>query len=107
MEARPKRVLLYVCLTDMPGNPQARHTMLGNAFCRFIIQRDFQQQPEPSGYDHIHIPPDFDSIKPLKRWFILDLGVVETLDETQVSQIPHKVYLASHQGHEWSVLIPY
>jgi hypothetical protein len=76
-------------------------TTLRNAVCSVVVQRDFQPQLEPSGYDHIHIPPDFDSAKPLKRWFILDLNVIEKLDKTQVSQIPHEVYLASHQEHGW------
>ena len=91
------RVIMWVCVTDIPDDPQRRHNTLGDAFCREVLDRDFNKQLQASGYDHVHIPADFDSDLSLKRWFIFDLNVKEELNEKDVLQIPHLVYLASHK----------
>jgi hypothetical protein len=101
IEIYPKQVLIYMCVINVPDNPQACQSTLGKAFCSTVLQEDFWPQPELSGYNHIHIPPDFDSSQPLKRWFILDLNRVERPDKIQVSQIPYKVYFASYQQYGW------
>jgi methylsterol monooxygenase len=63
-----------------------------------MLNRPFSPTLHPAGYDHVHIPADFDSLKPLKRWFIVDLDVVQPLNQEDVLQLPHQVYLASQQN---------
>jgi methylsterol monooxygenase len=43
-------------------------------------------------------PADFDSPKPIKRWFILDVDVAQPLKKEDVLQPPHQVYLATQQN---------
>ncbi|KAE8151401.1 hypothetical protein BDV25DRAFT_138923 [Aspergillus avenaceus] len=102
----PMRVVVYVCVTDIEGNPQQRHITLGNALCENIwSSRGFRAALLPTGYDHVHIPPDFDAAKPVKRWFIFDLNVRGELSaDYVVSQVPHQVYLASRQGDKWAFI---
>lgn len=63
-----------------------------------MLGRPFRSTLDPTGYDHVHIPADFDSEKPIKRWFILDWNVTQVLSRDAVSEIPHQVYLASRQN---------
>lgn len=72
MDAHPTRILLYVCVTDIAGCPQRRYVTLAEAFCANVLEREYHYDLDPAGYDHAHIPAGFDSLKPLKRWFILD-----------------------------------
>ncbi|GAB1202902.1 hypothetical protein APSETT445_001526 [Aspergillus pseudonomiae] len=97
----PMRVIISACVTDIGGNPQRRHNTLGSAFCEEVLNREFHAPLQPTGYDHVHIPADFDSAKPVKRWFIFDLNVRGELGADEVAQIPHQVYLASRQGDNW------
>ncbi|GMF67424.1 unnamed protein product [Aspergillus oryzae] len=97
----PMRVIISACVTDIGGNPQRRHSTLGSAFCEEVLNREFRASLQPTGYDHVHIPADFDSTKPVKRWFIFDLDVRAELGADEVAQIPHQVYLASRQGDNW------
>ncbi|KAL2869444.1 uncharacterized protein BJX67DRAFT_379000 [Aspergillus lucknowensis] len=99
--AHPMRIVIYVCVADIPGNPQRRHITLGDAVCRDLLNRRFHATLHPAVYDHVHVPADFDSALPLKRWFIIDLNVRETLSYSDVTRIPHPVYLASRRGDEW------
>lgn len=98
MDDTPRRVIIYTCVTDITGDPQRRHNTLGETFCKQVLGREFRAELQPSCYDHVHIPPDFDSDRPLKRWFILDLGVVQQLTPEAVARLPHSVYLASRQN---------
>ncbi|KAL3494145.1 hypothetical protein BJX62DRAFT_234517 [Aspergillus germanicus] len=99
--AQPTRIIIYVCVADIPGDPQRRHIALGDAVCRDLLDRKFHATLHPAVYDHVHIPPDFDSVISLRRWFIFDLNVRETLSYNDVTRMPHLVYLASRQGDEW------
>ena len=94
----PIHVIMWVCVTDIPDGPQRRHNTLGDAFCREVLNQDFNKQLQASGYDHVYIPVDFDSNLSLKRWFIFDLNVKEELNEKDVLQILHLVYLARHKA---------
>jgi methylsterol monooxygenase len=98
MDPHPTRIIIYACVTDIDGFPQRRHVKIGGDFCEIVLNRAFNPTLHPSGYDHIHIPADFDSQKPLKRWFILDLDVTQPLNQEDVLQLPHQVYLASQQS---------
>ncbi|KAJ0419686.1 hypothetical protein BJY00DRAFT_285740 [Aspergillus carlsbadensis] len=104
MDQEPLRAVVYANVTDIPGNPQRRHNTLSEAFCEHVLNREFCMTYEPSCYDHVHIPPDFDSHNPLKRWFIIDLNVKEPLSRESVVQIPHLVYLASYQQDKWQFI---
>jgi hypothetical protein len=99
--AEGRRVLLLVCVTDIPGSKQKRFNTLGNDFSQHRFKRNIQDTPSVSGYDHPHIPGDFDSDKLLKRWFIYDFNVEGPLTKEQTSAMPHEVYLASRQGENW------
>lgn len=100
MESVPKRICVYTHVTDIDGHPQRRHTKIGEDFCQTVLGRPFNSTLNPSNYDHIHIPGDFDSSEPLKRWFILDLDVIQRLSKEQVLQLAHEVYVASKQNGE-------
>ncbi|PKY01764.1 hypothetical protein P168DRAFT_241715 [Aspergillus campestris IBT 28561] len=100
MDDPPRRVMVYARVTDIAGDPQRRHNSLGETFCKQILGRDFHAELQPSFYDHVHIPADFDSDQPLKRWFIFDLGVKQQLTAEAVAQMPHSVYMASRQNGE-------
>ncbi|KAJ5348205.1 hypothetical protein MYU51_011051 [Penicillium brevicompactum] len=93
----PTRVIIYACVTDIVGSPQRRHLRLGEDLC-MMMNRPFQAALSPAGYDHVHIPADFDSENPIRRWFIVDLNVTQALSREEVSHIPHQVYLASRQN---------
>ena len=97
MEHEPKRICIYVCVTDIDGCPQRRHLTVGDQFCQEILGSHFNSALHPASYDHVHIPGEFDSLQPLKRWFILDLAVRKRLGDNEVSNLPHEVYLASKQ----------
>jgi hypothetical protein len=98
MHADACRVLIRVTVTDIPGCNQQRFHTLGNDFCQYQLKRPIRDKPSLSGYDHPHIPGDFDSEKPLKRWFIYDFNVKEPLADKQTLALPHEVYVASRQG---------
>lgn len=95
------RAVVYANVTDIPGNPQRRPDTLAEAFCSQVLGREFNPTLQPSSYDHVHIPAEFDSDQPLKRWFIIDINVKEQLTTESVKRIPHQVYLASCQHAEW------
>ncbi|KAF5866614.1 hypothetical protein ETB97_010707 [Aspergillus alliaceus] len=95
----PMRVIISACVTDIGGNPQRRHNTLGSAFCEEVLHREFRASLQPTGYDHVHIPADFDSVKPVKRWFIFDLNVRGELEADEVARVPHSVYLG------WTLLV--
>lgn len=97
------RVLLRVCVTDIPGCNQKRFHALGNDFCQYHLGRNIRDRPSLSGYDHPHIPGDFDSDKPLKRWFVYDFNVKGPLTKEQTLVLPHDVYIASRQGDDWYI----
>jgi hypothetical protein len=95
------RVIIYACVTDVPGNPQARHHTLRDLFCNQVLKRPLSATLQVSGYDNIYIPPGFDSDQPVKRWFIYDLNVTGTLEDDELLAIPHMVFLASRQDSAW------
>jgi hypothetical protein len=65
--------------TDIPGSPQRHHTTIGEAFYSTFLEYDYHGDLSLMAYGHIHIPAGFDSLDPVKRWFILDLGVKNSL----------------------------
>jgi methylsterol monooxygenase len=71
----PARPIIYCGVTDIPGSPQRRHTTIGEAFCSTILGRDYHDEPVSWATTIFIIPADFDSMEPVERWFILDLGV--------------------------------
>jgi len=93
----PARVCIRACVTDVPGEPLSRTTTLGQEFCRKMLNRQFRSKPALEGYDHDHIPPSFDSLKPVSVWFVFDLNVTSELTREELSGVPHYVYLASKQ----------
>ena len=98
MDAHPTRIVIYACVTDIDGCPQSRHVKIGEAFCENVLNRAFNPSLHPAGYDHTHIPADFDSPKPLRRWFILDLDVLQPLNKEDTLKLPHQVFLATRQS---------
>lgn len=95
------RVIIRVCVTDLPGDPRRRHTTLGELFSDRVLHRPIQQVPSANGYDGIVIPPKFDSDKPVRVWFIYDLNVKDEKTKDEILDIPHYVYLATRNGDIW------
>ena len=91
------RVIMWVCVTDIPDAPQRRHNTLGDAFCREVLNRGYNKQLQASGYDNVHIPADFDLDLSLKRSFIFYLNVKAEFNKKDVLL----VYLASRQNDKW------
>lgn len=98
MDSASTIIVIYACVIDIDGCPQRRHVKIGEDFCDIVLKRAFNPTFHPAKYDHIHIPDNFDSLKPLKRWFVLDLNVTEPLSREDVLQLPYQVYLASQQS---------
>lgn len=96
------RVIIRVCVADLPGEPLTRPWTLGNIFCNQILHRSLNPQPHPSGCDGMYFLEGFDSDKPVQRWFIYDLNVKCALSrEDLLATIPHKVFLASRATGTW------
>jgi hypothetical protein len=95
------RIIIKACVTDIPGDVGERPIALGNLFCTNVLQRKLNTAIQKSGFDAVHIPGGFDSEKPLKRFFIYDLNVVEELDKGQLLTIPHFVYQAHLVDDKW------
>ncbi|KAI9759977.1 MAG: hypothetical protein M1840_002754 [Geoglossum simile] len=95
------RVIIRVCVSDIPGDPLARHQTLGDQFCQQTLLRPFSTKLQASGYDHVHIPGGFDLDKRVNRWFIYDLNVTTELEKEGLDTIPHMVFCASRQNDHW------
>ncbi|KAI9680582.1 MAG: hypothetical protein M1817_004022 [Caeruleum heppii] len=67
---------------------------------RHLLDRDFQDQLRSTSYDSVHIPPDFDSPLPLKRWVIYDFNVTSEMSKDKLGFLEHKCFMASRQGDE-------
>ncbi|KAJ5936389.1 hypothetical protein N7454_005024 [Penicillium verhagenii] len=104
MDPESTRVAIYATVTDIEGCPQQRHIQIGEQFCKYI-NREFHPLLDPVLYDHVHIPADFDSPKPLRRWFILDLNVTQALDNKDVRKLPHQVYLATQRDDKLDFIL--
>ena len=105
-EKKSKRVILQVNVRDLPGPPENRHNFLGDLFCTSVLRRTFQNDVRKPHYDHVHIPPEFDTERAVRKWFILDLNVYCRFDKAEVQKIPHEVYSVSHPNDEWYVSLP-
>jgi len=96
------RVIIRVQVTDLPGDIYRRHTTLGELFSAKVLLRSIKQTISIDGYDGIIIPPNFNSEKPISRWFIYDLNVTGKKTQAELLETPHKVYLACKQENdEW------
>ncbi|KAF2021973.1 hypothetical protein BU24DRAFT_417617 [Aaosphaeria arxii CBS 175.79] len=100
----PCRVAIHVKVTDIEGDPLARHLTLGQAFCTSVLSRDFHNQIQPDGYDAVHKPARFDSDEDISLNFLYDLGVKGRLSQDEVLKIPHSVYLASREQGNWNFI---
>lgn len=94
------RVVIWVVVTDIPGEPLRRHTTLGEDFCQQTLYRQFRAQPGDV-HDGVSVPDGFEKEEAVKRWFVYDLDVTESLDQSQLMEIPHQVYIASRKDNEW------
>jgi hypothetical protein len=95
------RIVIKACVTDIPGDVRRRPITLGELFCTKILNRKLDTRIQRTGFDAVHIPGGFDSEKPLRRWFIYDLNVVEELGKDQLLTIPLSVYQAHLVNNEW------
>ncbi len=95
------RVFIRACVTDIPGEMSRRPNTLGQIFCSEVLHRDFNKDIKLSGFDSVHIPPGFESLQPIKRWFVCDLNVVSELGKEELLAIPHLVYHASLINGRW------
>ncbi|KAH9218419.1 hypothetical protein DL95DRAFT_444131 [Leptodontidium sp. 2 PMI_412] len=101
MDTQPFRVIIRVGVADIPGNRLARSHRLGRDFCSEVLGRELKEQ-QAGGFDHVHILPNFDSINPVKAWFLFDFNATEQIDRPQLSAtIPHRVYHATRLNDSW------
>jgi len=94
------RVVIYVVVTDIPGEALRRHTTLGEDFCQQILKREFHPQ-QGEVRDGVTVQGEFDKEEAVKRWFIYDLDVTQSLDQNQLLEVPHQVYAASRTDSGW------
>jgi hypothetical protein len=95
------RIVIKVCVTDIPGDVLRRPITLGELFCTKKLNRELNTRIQRSGFDAVHIPGGYDSKKPLRRWFIYDLNVVEEIGKDKLRTIPHAVYQAHLVKDDW------
>ncbi|KAK0110166.1 hypothetical protein ONS95_002817 [Cadophora gregata] len=103
IDTEPLRVIIRVCVTDIPGEPEKRVHRLGSDFCEQIISWPFNNDLQDKCHDAMHFLPDFDSENNVRAWILYDFNVVEPLDKGQVLEIQHLVYHATRQGESWYV----
>ncbi|KAH7317667.1 hypothetical protein BKA65DRAFT_541701 [Rhexocercosporidium sp. MPI-PUGE-AT-0058] len=96
-----QRVIIRVCVTDIPGNPQERVYKLGRDFCQQILHRSFNNNLQDACHDAMHFLPNFDSENDVKAWFIYDFNVTKPLSKEEILAVPHAVYHATRQGDIW------
>jgi hypothetical protein len=101
MNKDPLRVIIRVCVTDIPAKPVERVYRLGRDFCQQILHRPFNKNLQDECHDAMHFLPNCDSEKNVKAWFLYDFNVTGPLDKVQVLAIPHEVYHATRQGESW------
>lgn len=100
----PCRVAVYARVTDIDGDPLERPITLGRDVCARFLMRDLQDTIVASrGYDAVHYPPNFDSEKDIRRYFLFDLGVTGRLSLEELAKLPHYVFLATKQAGVWLV----
>lgn len=96
------RVIIRVCVTDIPGNPLARFLTLGDIFCKQYFHRPLNSIPNTKVYDGMVILDGFDSGKPVNRWFIYDINVKGPRSRQElVAEVPHRVFLARNDKGTW------
>lgn len=101
MNKNPLRVIIRVCVTDIPGNPLERPYNLGSDFSTQILDRPLSIKVQAGGYDAMHFLPNFDSGNTVRAWFLYDFNVTAPLNKEEVLVIPHEVYLATRQEDSW------
>ena len=97
----PRRVIIRVCVTDIPGNPQERVYRLGRDFCQQILERSFNNNLHDDCHDAMYFLPYFDSENDVKAWFIYVLNVMGPLRKEEVLTILHEVYYATRKEDAW------
>ncbi|KAH6706298.1 hypothetical protein DL95DRAFT_411718 [Leptodontidium sp. 2 PMI_412] len=105
MADNPLRVVIRVCVTDIPGNKLARATRLAHDFSEQVRRRPFNNNLNAECHDSEHLLPNFDSDNAVRAWFLFDFDVKGPLTKGEVLALPHEVYHASRQGDAW-VFIP-
>lgn len=101
MADNPLRVVIRVCVTDIPGNKLARATRLAHDFSEQVRRRPFNNNLNAECHDSEHLLPNFDSDNAVRAWFLFDFDVKGPLTKGEVLALPHEVYHASRQGDAW------
>jgi hypothetical protein len=101
MHHKPLRVIIRVCVTDIPGEILERVYHLGCDFSTQILARPPSTIVKAGGYDFMHVLPNFDSSNAVNAWFLYDFNVTGPLDKEEVLTIPHEVYHATRQADSW------
>jgi len=101
IDSAQTRVIIRACVTDIPSEMSWRPNTLRQIFCSEVLHRDFNKDIKLSGYDSMHISPGFESLQPIKQWFVCDLNVVSELGKEELLVIPHLVYHASWINGRW------
>ena len=103
MDQKPLRVIIRVCVTEIPGERENRVYCLGTDVCRQLLNRPLNNNLQDECHDAMHFLPNFDSENDVRAWFIYDFNVTGSLERAQILEIQHKVYHATRQGESWYV----
>ncbi len=101
MNNNPLRVIIRVCVTDIPAKPVERVYRLGCDFCEQVLHRPLNKNLQDECHDAMHFLPKCDSENKVNAWFLYDFNVTGSLDKGEVLTIRHEVYLATRQGESW------
>ncbi|KAH6716265.1 hypothetical protein BKA61DRAFT_479327 [Leptodontidium sp. MPI-SDFR-AT-0119] len=98
MDQKPLRVIIRVCVTEIPGERENRVYRLGTDFCMQHLNRPLNNNLQAECHDAVHFLPNFDSENDVRAWFIYDFNVTGSLERAQILEIQHRVYHSTRQG---------
>lgn len=97
----PQRFIIKVSVQNIPGGLSARPFSLQEIFSEKVLGRSPRLEVCADGFDVVHIPPDFDTERDVRRWFIVDTGVSGNIPRDDIHKIPLKAYLGHlDENHE-------
>jgi len=107
---KPLRVVVYANVWEIPGGPQSRDSTLGHLVCQETFGRRYiprEDSEEGDVFDYCYIPPDFDSDRAFRRYFIYDLnvGALNAQPASDLTNIPSRAFRAKCQNEKLYALL--
>ncbi|KAF2758961.1 hypothetical protein EJ05DRAFT_509837 [Pseudovirgaria hyperparasitica] len=95
----PVRVIIAVCVTNIPGEIGYRVTKLGEMFSRSVLNRPLQREMSATvRFDYAHFLEGFDSEEPVTKHFVYDFNVNGAITRSSLKDIPHPYYIATWEA---------